>query len=179
MAFVVAQPYGFTFLKERRICTALRMRTFVHVDISYRVHMNQSVLDKLHDRSLVAAVTHDNTRIWLLNEDGDEPVCVVSRDEPDTRHVRSAQERHGHASELAEVPYFTELAAVLSVASNVVLVGHGTGKANTVNRFLDHLETHREALRERIAATGKANVTAMTGAQIIQEARRKWSQAEH
>lgn len=155
------------------------MRTFVFIVCFYRECMNQNVLDKLHDRSLVAAMTHDNTRIWLLNEEGEEPVCVVDRDQPDTRHVRSAQERHGHASELAEVPYFTELAAVLSVASNVVLVGHGTGKANTVNRFLDHLETHREALRDRIAATGNADITAMTGAQIIQEARRKWAKAQH
>jgi hypothetical protein len=58
-------------------------------------------------------------------------------------------------------------------------VGHGTGKANAVNRFINHLDVHKEALRNRIAATGVADVTALSGAQIIQEARRKWSQANH
>ena len=141
--------------------------------------MNIDVLEKIRDRSLVAALTRDNTRIWLLNEDTIEPVCVVERHDHESRHVGAAQDHHGHASEIAEVPYFTELASVLSVASNVVLVGHGTGKANAVNRFINHLDVHRESLRNRIAATGVADVTALSGAQIIQEARRKWSQADH
>jgi hypothetical protein len=115
----------------------------------------------------------------LLNEDAVDPVCVVERHDWASKHVRAAQEHHGHASEIAEVPYFNELASVLSVASNVVLVGHGTGKANAVNRFINHLDVHKEALRNRIAATGVADVTALSGAQIIQEARRKWSQANH
>ncbi|MFN5841146.1 MAG: hypothetical protein ACK45J_09060, partial [Acidimicrobiaceae bacterium] len=63
--------------------------------------------------------------------------------------------------------------------SNVVLVGHGVGKSNAVNRFINHLDVHREALRNRIAATGTANITAMSGGQIIEEARRKWAQADH
>lgn len=141
--------------------------------------MNQEVLNQITNRAIVAAVTHDHTRIWLLNEDDEEPVCIVERPQPDIHHVRSAQSHHNHASEISEVPYFNELSAVMSVASNVVLVGHGVGKANAVNRFLDHLEAHREGLRGRIAATGQANIAALSGAEIVREARRKWSRVEH
>ena len=123
--------------------------------------MEQEILRKIADRSLVAALTRDHTRIWLLNEDAVDPVCVVERHDRASKHVRAAQEHHGHASEIAEVPYFNELASVLSVASNVVLVGHGTGKANAVNRFINHLDVHKEALRNRIAATVVADVTAL------------------
>jgi hypothetical protein len=91
--------------------------------------------------------------------------------------VRSAQENHGHASDIGEIPFFAELATVLSVGSNVVLVGHGTGKANAMNRFVEYLALHNEPLHQRIAATGNANIAAMTGTQIIQDARRKWRQA--
>lgn len=139
--------------------------------------MKQDVLRQIADRSLVAAITHDNTRVWLLNEDIDEPILVLTRDEPEIRHVRASQERHGHASEISEVPYFSELASVLSVASNVVLVGHGTGRANAMNRFIDYLALHNQPLHQRIAATGNANISAMTGTQIIHDARRKWRQA--
>ena len=96
--------------------------------------MEQNILRQIADRSLVAAITHDNARIWLLNEDKEDPVAVVRRIEPEVRHVRQGQQHHGHASEVAEVPYFAELASVLSVGSNVVLVGHGTGKSNAMNR---------------------------------------------
>jgi hypothetical protein len=140
--------------------------------------MNQEVLNRLANRSLVAAVTHDNTRVWLLNDGNEDPVCVLTRPRPDIHHVRSAQSNHGHASEISEVPYFNELASVLSVASNVVLVGHGVGKANTVNRFIDHLERHRESLLERVAATGQANIAALTGPQIVREARKKWATSD-
>jgi hypothetical protein len=140
--------------------------------------MNQEVLNRLANRSLVAAVTHDHTRIWLLNDGAEEPVCVVRRPTPDIRHVRAAQSNHGHASEISEVPYFNELASVMSVASNVVLVGHGVGKANAVNRFLDHLEKHRESLLDRVAATGQANIAALSGPEIVREARKKWARAD-
>lgn len=139
--------------------------------------MDQDILRKIADRSLVAAITHDHSRVWLLNEDYEEPVVVVTRDKPEVRHVRAGQEHHGHATSLAEVPYFAELASVLSVGSNVVLVGHGTGKANAMNRFVEYIADHNAALHQRIAATGTANIVAMTGSQIIQDARKKWRQA--
>ena len=139
--------------------------------------MEQEILRKIADRSLVAAITHDVARVWLLNEDIEEPIVVVSREVPENRHVRQAQVNHGHASEVAEVPYFAELARVLAVGSNVVLVGHGTGKANAMNRFVDYLAEHNTPLHQRIAATGNANIAAMSGAQIIQDARKKWRQA--
>ncbi len=139
--------------------------------------MEQNILRQIADRSLVAAITHDNARIWLLNEDKEDPVAVVRRSEPEVRHVRQGQQHHGHASEVAEVPYFAELASVLSVGSNVVLVGHGTGKSNAMNRFVDYLSEHNSALHTRIAATGNANIAAMSGSQIIHDARKKWRQA--
>lgn len=139
--------------------------------------MEQTLLRQIADRSLVAAITHDNARIWLLNEDKEDPVAVVMRDKPDNRHVRQGQHQHGHASEVTEVPYFAELASVLAVGSNVVLVGHGTGKANAMNRFVDYLSVHHAPLHQRIAATGNANIAAMSGSQIIHDARVKWRQA--
>ena len=157
----------------------MNVRIFVYAIAIYSHRMKNDVLEKIRDRSVVAAVTHDHARVWLLNDESRDPVCEVTRATPIVRHVRAAQDHHGHASEVAEVPYFTELAAILSVASNVVLVGHGVGKSNAVNRFINHLDVHREALRNRIAATGTANITAMSGGQIIEEARRKWAQADH
>ncbi len=141
--------------------------------------MNNEILLKLRDRALVAAVTHDHTRIWLLNDGDENPVCEVRRHSPEIRHVRTAQSNHGHASEISEVPYFNELAAVMSVASSVVLVGHGVGKANAVNRFVAHLENHREALRDRIAAVGQANIAAMSGPEIVKAARDMWAHTDH
>lgn len=139
--------------------------------------MEQETLRLLADRSLVAAITHDHTRVWLLNEDKDEPVVDVNRERPEHRHVGPAQAQHGHGDETAEVPYFAEIASVLNVASNVVLVGHGTGKANAMLGFMEYIREHNPSLFRRIAATGTANVPSMTGAQIIHDARKKWRQA--
>ncbi len=150
---------------------------FLQQILSTVQRMKQEILRQIADRSLVAAITRDHARVWLLNEDVEEPVVVLNREEANIRHVRSAQENHGHASDIGEIPYFAELATVLSVGSNVVLVGHGTGKANAMNRFIDYLALHNEPLHHRIAATGNANIGAMTGTQIIQDARRKWRQA--
>ncbi|MGA0118195.1 MAG: hypothetical protein ACO3JF_07360 [Ilumatobacteraceae bacterium] len=46
-----------------------------------------------------------------------------------------------------------------------------------MNRFVDYLALHNESLHRRIAATGNANIAAMSGTQIIHDARRNWRQA--
>lgn len=124
----------------------------------------------------MAAITHDHARIWLLNGDGGDPVLRLERpsDSPH-RHVWPAQSRHGHSSETAEPAYFADLETVLGSASTVVLVGHGKGKGNEVEKFMGHLVETRSPLLARVVGTGVANLPAMTDGEVIAAARERWA----
>lgn len=132
--------------------------------------------DALHERAVVAAVTHDHARIWLLNGESSDPMFRLERpsDSPH-RHVWPAQSHHGHASDTAEPSWFADLEHVLGSASTVVLVGHGKGKGNEVERFMGHLVATRSPLLARVVGTGVANLPAMTDAEIIAAARERWA----
>ena len=132
--------------------------------------------DVVVDRAVVAAITHDHARIWLLNSNGSEPLTRLDRrsDSPH-RHVWPAQSRHMHASETAEPAYFADLETLLGSASRVILVGHGKGKGNEVDRFMGHLARVRSPLLSRVVGTGVANLPAMTDAEVIAAARERWA----
>lgn len=136
--------------------------------------MSQSDEHRLKDHALVAAVTHDVTRVWLLHEDSTEPVVVIHRPGVVHMHARAGQERHGHAVETSEAPYFMEVARVLGLGSNVLLLGHGTGRSNTMERFMEHLGVHDERLLGRIVASKNVNIPALSDQQLVDSARRRW-----
>ena len=140
-------------------------------------HMSEKVIQKLANRAVVAAITHDETRVWLLNDESQHPLLRIVRTEPEHIHVRQAQAHHGHASEIGEVNYFNDIANALAETSTLVLMGHGTGKANAATRFEQHLSHYSKALLSKIAVTGIVNIPALGDAEIIQEARRQWRAA--
>ncbi|MEY2967776.1 MAG: hypothetical protein RIQ64_403 [Actinomycetota bacterium] len=80
-----------------------------------------------------------------------------------------------HASETMEPVFFGQIEDVLRRSSKVVLVGHGRGKGNTVDRFMAHLARARSSLLGRVVGTGVANLPALTDAEIIAAARERWS----
>lgn len=139
--------------------------------------MNNLEVEKLKDRAVVVAVTHDDARIWLLNDESHHPVLRITRQEPEHLHVRQTQAHHGHVSEIGEVDYFDDIADSLSFVSSVVLMGHGTGIANAAHRFEEHVKEHHKSLMLKISVTGQINIPAMADAEIISEARRRWKES--
>lgn len=136
--------------------------------------MNENNVLKLTDRAVVVALTHDEARMWLLNDDSNEPIERIKREEPEHMHVRQTQAHHGHASEIGESAYFADIAEALKSSSSIVLMGHGSGKANAATRFEHHVAAHFKELSLKIAVTGTINIPALGESEIIREARRQW-----
>lgn len=136
--------------------------------------MNETQLNSLRDHLLVCAITRDHADIWLLNDTNTDPVFHISRIHEHQTHVRSAQEHHGHSTDIGELPYFVEIARALALGSHVLLIGHGEGKANYVRRFMDHVSEHHAEVFKKVVAEERMNLPAMSSPQIIKEARRMW-----
>jgi hypothetical protein len=136
--------------------------------------MNDFDIEQIRNRAVIAAITHDETRVWLLNDDSKDPVLRLDRKQHLSAHVRQAQAHHGHASEVGEMDYFHEIAEILELASTVVLLGHGTGKANAADRFEHHVREHHKLVALKIAVSSNINIPAMGDADIASRARRDW-----
>lgn len=136
--------------------------------------MNSNNHQEIHNRSVILAVTHDNARLWLSNEETMKPYSVIERRVPENIHVRGAQAQHGHASENGEVAYFAEIADVIRDASSILLLGHGTGKANAAERFAHHLRDHEKQTAIKVASIETLNLPALSEGEIMNEAHRRW-----
>ena len=147
-----------------------------HVSTYVVVMIDASTIEPIKERAVVAAVTHDDVRIWLVHDDNGDPAVSIVRADPKHahRHVRPAQSRRGHASEISEGPYFDYLAEVLMAASEVVLVGHGKGRGNAVERFMRHSGQRFPDVLHRIVGTGNLNLPHMSNAEIASTARQWW-----
>lgn len=133
----------------------------------------ETSVEKLRNRVLLSVVEHDHSRVWALHESSNEPIVTVVRPGSRQMHVRSSQERHMHASETGEAEYFATLASVLEVGSEVLLIGHGTGNGNMMNKFLKYLD-HDGSKHVHVTASGNADLAAMTNGELLREARLRW-----
>lgn len=125
------------------------------------------------EERVVEPINGSHHRI-LLNDESTAPIAIVRRAEPENIHVRSAQDHHGHASENGEVNYFADLSTHIQNASSVLLLGHGTGKANAAERFSHYLRDHQKAIAIKVLALETVNLPALSNGEIVHEAHRKW-----
>lgn len=146
-----------------------------------RIHTNHDEsAEQIDGHAIVAAITHNHTRLWLLNDSSVEPVLEVLRDDEKLHHghIKAGQSSHMHQNELGEVAYFEYLAEVLSRANSLVLLGHGKGKSNAMERFVKHIERHRSRVFERVVGTGVINLPHLSDGEIIAAARSWWSRQQ-
>jgi hypothetical protein len=137
-------------------------------------YMNDEDIEMMDEHAVIVVVTHDNTRMWLLNDVSEHPFMTVIRHEPPHVHVRSAQAHHGHASEIGEIPYFVDIASALEGATTIVLIGHGTGKANAAERFQTYVREHSKDVAAKISGLERVNIPALHDGEIVADARERW-----
>lgn len=131
------------------------------------------VSNEVNDMFVVAVVTRDHAEVWRARPGEHQPVARVVRPErrSENTHVRQAQAAHGHFV-LEGVPeYFEALAAALEGAAEIVVVGHGSGKADFADAFVKHARENEPAVFTRISGTLHDDVSRLTPGQIIAHVR--------
>ena len=131
------------------------------------------VSNDIDGRFVMAVVTRDHAEVWRVSPGEKEPVARFLRPEhrSEDTHVRQAQAEHGHFV-LEGIPeYFGALASALEGANEIVVVGHGSGKADFASSFVDHARAKHPALSSRISGTLHEDVSRLTPGQLIARVR--------
>jgi hypothetical protein len=77
-----------------------------------------------------------------------------------------------------ETSFYEEVAADLTHAEEIILVGHATGKSSALTFFAEYLKTHHPAISERVVLTEKLDLSALTEPQIEQIVKKHLGTAE-
>ena len=88
-------------------------------------------------------------------------------------HLIHRKEAHYRGERVPEEDsFYEEIAKDITPASEIVLIGHATGKSNAADFLKEYLKTHHPEISRRIIATESADLSAVTEPEIEALAKR-------
>ena len=123
----------------------------------------------LSGRIAVAAVDFHSTRIYALDSPDHSRPEHVSAEDPRKR-FHNVYHHHGNVDGTYlddSDAYWSTLADALKAASGIILLGHGTGKANASHHLVTYLEKHRRDIASHLLAEVRADIDDLTDEQVL------------
>jgi len=130
--------------------------------------------------AMVVAITRDEARVWRRGlTKGSDPVRLDRPSEAAQRHKTNQSQNHrGHDTDHKDPRFFEDVAERIADASEILLVGHGEGKSDYKDLFLNHLERRYPAVAARVVGNVDSDLNALTENQILSIAR-DWFASYH
>ena len=123
----------------------------------------------LTGRIAIAAVDFHSTRIYALDSPDHSSPEHVSAEDPRKR-FHNVYHHHGNVDGKYlddSDAYWSLLTEALVPASGIILLGHGTGKANASHHLVTYMEKHRRDVAGRILADVRADIDDLTDEQVL------------
>jgi hypothetical protein len=135
----------------------------------------------LSGKTVVAVIERDETRIWGTDAANGEMPQEIFLPEARGRHhhVREAQHHGGHNTDQYANQYYEAIANALRDVGDVLLLGHGKGKANSMLMLVQYLERHRPEIAHKIVGAVDVNMDALTEPQLLEIARKWYAEPVH
>lgn len=132
-------------------------------------------------RVAVAAITRGSCRIWAVNDPaGSLPELILrAPDDQHRNHFKQVNQNAHHGTERFDRAYFEEITAYLFPAKEVLLIGHGTGKANEMLKFVQYLERYHPILARKVVGAEDTDLEALSDSQILDLAKRWFREPVH
>jgi hypothetical protein len=124
-----------------------------------------------------AIVVIDHHAAHIFSDPGESPqeAATITPYDPHHfhHHLVHRKEAHYEGDRVPEeTSFYEEVAAALTSANEIVLVGHGTGKSSALNVLVEYLNKHHIDLSRRVKATEIVDLSALTEREIEAIAKR-------
>ncbi|HEY5120367.1 MAG TPA: hypothetical protein VII84_02220 [Acidimicrobiales bacterium] len=118
---------------------------------------------------MTVAITRDEARVWTSgDEPGVKPEGIHAPSEMSRHHhVREAQHHHGHDTDHANPAYYESITRAVDGASQIVLVGHGRGKADEMLRLTQYWERKHPDVAQKVVGAIDSDLEALTDNQVL------------
>ena len=124
------------------------------------------------DKLVVVTITRDEARVWATGiERGMNPIKIFPPAALNSHHFRDDPKHHGRGDGPGVPRYYEEIVTAVGGASEILLIGHGHGKASAMLHFMQYLERNHTDLAELVVDAIDTNLIAMTEPEILALAR--------
>lgn len=115
---------------------------------------------------MIVVIDHHAARIFRdLGQSRPQEAATITPYDPHHfhHHLIHRKEAHYEGDRVPEeTSFYEEVAAALASASEIVLIGHGTGKSSALNVLQEYLRKHHSELSRRVKATEIVDLSALT-----------------
>jgi hypothetical protein len=128
-----------------------------------------SDIDLVRGKSVVVAIDFHLTRIYPTNATPDQrPEHIVA---PDPRgRFHEVHHRAGNPDGTYEADssqYWQDVTAALEPAAEILVLGHGKGKANASHHWISYVEKHRKDVAAKIVGDLRVDIDDLDDAQVL------------
>ena len=127
-----------------------------------------------------AVITLDRALIWKHSlESGTFPEFVEASDD-NPQYLKQHNSFSGHRDRSTINPSFAQkLSVEFMDAEHIYLVGAGSGKANSVNQFVDFLKAKHPNIAEKVLGTAIVDVNSLSNNQLLEIGRERKTKFLH
>ncbi len=127
----------------------------------------------ISNKFVVVTLTHGEAKIWATGIDkGQKPEKIHVPASGNHHHFRTDPKLSNATKESTQViTYFNEICAAVSSENEILLIGHGAGKASEMLHFIQFAERKHPEVAKKIVDAIEADVIALTEPQILALAR--------
>ncbi|MFZ0994619.1 MAG: hypothetical protein WAO09_01370 [Candidatus Dormiibacterota bacterium] len=123
----------------------------------------------VRDKNVVAAIAFRYTTIYPTDaEPGERPERIVATDPHG--HFHKVRHRAGNPKGTYEgdsPEYWNEVTEALAPAGAILLLGHGSGKANATHHWVAYVEQHRKDVAAKVVADVRVDIDHLDDTQVL------------
>jgi hypothetical protein len=132
---------------------------------------------------IIVVIDHHSARLFRASSNVAESSCPLKLMPLDPhgfhRHLVHKKEANYEGERVPEDPEFYEhIAAALTPAHEILIIGHGTGKSDAGAHLLEHLKKRHVSVAGRVVDVISADLSHITDGQILALARSHLAKAE-
>jgi hypothetical protein len=134
-------------------------------------------MSEISEKFVVLTITKHEARIWATGiTRGTIPTKIYAPAELNSHHFRDDPKHHGRGDGPGVPAYYRQIIESIFTASEILIIGHGHGKASSMLHFIQYLERKEPVLAAKVVDAIDTNLIAMSEPEILAMAR-EWFQA--
>lgn len=125
-------------------------------------------MSKNHNNLAVVTLTKEGAKIWNNGVDIDAQALQIHSPSlvPDFHFKNGPKMRHDIYEDTATLAYYEKISKLLEPKDEILLIGHGEGKASAMVRFVQFLERRHPKVAHNIVDALDENIVALTEPEI-------------
>ena len=125
-------------------------------------------MSKNYNNLAVVTLTKEGVKIWSEGVDVDSRAIEIHSPElvSDFHYKNGPKMRHDIYEDTATLAYYEKITKLLEPKNEILLIGHGKGKASAMVRYVQFLERRHPKIAHNIVDALDENIIALTEPEI-------------